>query len=85
MEQNQIKEEVQEESAATKTDEYVQTEEEIQAMNDCVKSIDEMLMNDKYDFANDFLSSVREFAKTEGFLTASQIQGVANVKNSVKW
>lgn len=54
-------------------------------VQDYVDKIEEMLLDERYEFAEDFLSSVLSFAKETDYISDAQKQGVDNIKNSVTW
>jgi len=54
-------------------------------VQDYVDKIEEMLLDERYEFAEDFLSSVLSFAKETDYISDAQKQSVDNIKNSVTW
>lgn len=44
--------------------------------------IDEMLLDEEYIFASDFLENILDFAKENDRLTEAQIEAVYNIYNS---
>lgn len=46
--------------------------------------LDEMLLDDEYEFADEFLRSVRSFIDETGFVTGKQYTAVKNIKEGVE-
>ena len=44
--------------------------------------IDEMLLDEDYEFATDTLSSIRDWIEDAEFITERQITAIENIKNS---
>ena len=47
-----------------------------------VDTIDEMLLDENYEFATETLDNIREWISSNEFITDNQITAIENIKNS---
>ena len=47
-----------------------------------IDTVDEMLLDEKYEFATDTLLGIRNWAEENEFITDRQIDGIENIKKS---
>ena len=45
-----------------------------------IDTVDEMLLDEKYEFATDTLLGIRDWAEENEFITDRQIDGIENIK-----
>jgi hypothetical protein len=45
--------------------------------------VDKMLLDERYEFANDFLESMRDYAKKYNILSDGQIKAIKNIYLSI--